>query len=152
MILTEKKRVKVDHTCKSNPVFVSWVNTLGGREHWLFDTVQSDSLNTDLIDSFESYTTDLESSRGSVQNIEVLAQPQITLYALVDSEDVHGFKSLLYSVNVEVLMNPYSWQTDGPIWQTWRPLPGSFLILNTDEVRTEFEITLSKPEINNISQ
>lgn len=152
MIVTEKKRVKIDYSCRVNPVFVSWVNSKGGREHWLFDTVQSEGLQTSVVESFEPYTQDLENSRGQVLDLKIFAQPQITLYAQVDAEDINGFKSLLYSVNVEVLINPDTWQTEGPKRQVYRPLPASFLILNTDEVRTDFEITLNKPYINNISR
>ena len=149
MRITEKKRVKIVKSCRDNQVFVAWTNTLGGREHWLFDTIQSEGLQTETIESFEPYTEDLESSRGQVIDLKIFAQPQITLYAQVDTEDLSGFESLIYSVNVEVLVNPNTWQTEGPKWQIYRPLPASFLIQNTDEVRTDFEITFNKAYINN---
>lgn len=151
MRVTEKKCVKIDRACKRNPVFVTWKTTLS-RAYWLFYCVQTEGLQTDLIDNFEPYTTDLENSQGQIIDLEIFAQPQLVLYAIVDTEDIPGFKTLIYSNSVQVLTNPETWQTDGPKWEIYRVKPGSFTILNTDEVRTEFEITFDKPYINNVRQ
>jgi len=34
--LTETKQIKINQTCLERPLAVSWLNTLGGREHWVF--------------------------------------------------------------------------------------------------------------------
>lgn len=152
MRVTEKKRVKIDRDCKSNPVYCTWVNTLGGREQWLFHKVQTEGLQTSREGDFEPHTTDIENSRGQIKDITMFAQPQLVVYGVVDTEDLEGLKTILYSPNVEVLTNPDTWETDGCKWQIYRPQAGSFKIIDTNEVRNTFEVTFDKPYINNISQ
>lgn len=150
--ITEKKRIKIDSACRKNPVFVAWINTLGGREYWLFDTIQTEGLTTEKGGTFEPYQIDLENSRGQIFDVSVFAQPHLTVYGIIDNEDIQGIKSLLYSPRVEILMNPETWEAEGLTWQVFRPQQGSFKILNTDEIRSEFELTLDNPYINNINQ
>jgi hypothetical protein len=150
--VTEKKRIKIDRECKDNPVFVTWINTLGGREQWLFHKVQTEGLQTENRGTFEPYVEDLELSRGQIMDIEIFAQPQLIVYAQVLNEDIQGLKSILYSPNVEVLVNPLTWEIDDPKWQIYRPQPGSFKIIDTDEIRTDIEITFNNPYINNVKQ
>jgi hypothetical protein len=150
--ITEKKRVKIDRACKENPVFVTWINTLGGRESWLFHKYQTEGLQTGNGGTFEPYVEDLENSRGQVKDLTMFAQPQLTCFAVVDNEDINGLMSLFYSINVEILTNPETWESEGAIWQIYRPAEGSFKVIDTDEVRSNIEITFNKPYINNINQ
>lgn len=149
--ITEKKRIKINRECVKNPVFVTWLNTLGGREQWLFHTVQTEGLTTEKEETFEPYQVDLEESRGQIFDLSVFAQPQLILYTVIDHEDLEGLKSIIYSLRVEILMNADTWEADGFLrWQMYRPERGSWKILNTDEIRSEIEITLNNPYINNI--
>jgi len=150
--ITEKKRIKIDRECKNNPVFITWINTLGGREQWLFHRVQTEALQIENRGTFEPTVEDLELARGQIKDIDIFAQPQLVVYALVLNEDVQGLKTVLYSPNVEVLVNASTWEVDGAKWQIYRPLPGSFRIIDTDETRTTLEITFNLPYINNVSQ
>ena len=124
-IVTEKKLVKIHRCVKRNPVFITWLDRLGGRNHWLFHTSQVDVLSTTEGETFEPYTTDLENSRGQINDQAIFAQPSISCTALIDDIDKEGIKTLYYSLNVEVLTNPDTWQTDGAKWQTYRPQKGS---------------------------
>lgn len=142
MIVTEKKIVKIIRGCEPNPVFISWLSTLG-REHWLFHTIQTIGLVTGANGEFETDSTDLENSRGQIIDISKTAQPQMIIGANVEIEDVAGLKTLLYSVNAEMLMNPTTWQSEGPKWKIVRPLPGSFKLYNTNETRTDIELTIN---------
>jgi hypothetical protein len=150
--ITEKKRIKIDRECKDYPVFATWINTLGGREQWLFHKINTESINTESLGTFEPFVEDLETARGQIFDIGIFAQPKITCYGLIDSEDLEGLKSILYSPNIEVLVNPETWETEGVKWQVYRVETGSFRIIDSDEVRSEFEITFNKPYINNVSQ
>lgn len=152
MRVTEKKRIKIDRNCKNNPVFVTWINTLSGRENWLFYKVQTEGLTTLKELTFEPSNTDIETSRGQIIDLSIFAQPQLVVYALVLNEDVDGLNTILYSPNVEVLTNPDTWETDGVKWQIYRPLAGSFKIRDTDETSSLIEITFDKVYINNIQQ
>lgn len=148
MRITEIKTIKVDSNCVDNPVFVSWLNVYGGREHWLFKGIQTIGLQTSEGGEFEPFILDLENSRGQISTIEIDAVPQLIVSAYVDIEDVQGLKTILYSPCVEMLMNPDKWSsTVAPIWQIIRPKTGSFKICNTNELKTEIEITFDLPYI-----
>lgn len=152
MRVTEKKTVKIVRSCKRNPVYVSWINTLGGRDHWLFHTTQLDNITTSGDDTFEPYTEDLENSRGQLNDLSIFAQPSITCTAHVDVEDLEGIKTLFYSVNIEVLTNPDTWQVDGAKWETYRPQRGSWSFGETQQNKRLLEITFDKVYINNQTQ
>lgn len=152
MIVTEKKRIKIDGTCKTNPVFAVWSNSKGGRGHWLFHKVQTEAIQTTEGGDFEPTEKDLENSRGQIIDASIFAQPQLIVNSSIMNEDMDGFKTILYSTNIEILVNPYTWETESPKWKIYRPLKGSFRVIDTDEVRTTFEITFNLPYINNPSK
>ncbi|CAB4151257.1 hypothetical protein UFOVP600_8 [uncultured Caudovirales phage] len=143
MIVTEKKTIKIDRECKENPVFISWLNTYGGREHWLFSKVQTKGLITQNDGNFESYIVDLAESRGQIIDISKNAVPLLTVNCTVDVEDIDGIKTLLYSPCVEMLVS------ENPIkWQTVRPQTGSFKLYDTNDLTSSLQITLELPYIN----
>lgn len=148
MRVTEKKRIKIDRECKENPVFISWVNTLGGREHWLFHKKQSKGFITQDGETYEVNQNDLENSRGQTYDFTKEGQDQMIVGTMADIEDIEGIKTMLNSVNVEILTNPDTWTIEGPKWKNVRPVPGSFKLYDTDELRNELEITLRFPDIN----
>jgi hypothetical protein len=143
MIVTEKKTIKIDRECKENPVFISWLNTYGGREHWLFSKVQTKGLVTQNAGNFETYISDLSTSRGQISDISKNATPLLTVNCMVDVEDVEGIKTMLYSPCVEMLIsqNPI-------VWQTVRPQAGSFKLYDTSDIRANMQITFELPYIN----
>jgi hypothetical protein len=151
-IITEKKLVKIHRCQRRNPVFVSWLDRLGGRNYWLFHTSQVDTLSTTEGQTFEPYTEDLENSRGQINDLSIFVQPSITCSALIDPEDKEGIKTLYYSLNVEVLTNPDTWETDGPKWKTYRPQKGSFAMGETGVNQWLVQITFETPYINNQTQ
>ena len=143
MIITEKKTIKIDRECKENPVFISWLNTYGGREHWLFSKVQTKGLITQNAGNFETYISDLSTSRGQITDISKNATPLLIINAMVDIEDIEGLKTMLYSPCVEMLVS------ETPItWQTVYPQTGSFKLYDTSDIRATIQITLELPYIN----
>jgi hypothetical protein len=148
MVCTEVKTIKINRECVKNPIFISWLNTYGGREHWLFSGVQTIGLTTSEKGEFEPFVNDLQNSRGQIKTTEIGAVPQLIVNAYVDIEDVQGLKTILYSSCVEILMNPNEWSsTVAPIWQIIRPKTGSFKIYNTNETHTTIEISFDLPYI-----
>ena len=142
MRVTEKKTIKIDRECKENPVFVSWLNTYGGREHWLFHKVQTKGIVTQNDGSYEPYISDLTTARGQIVDISRNAMPLLIVNATVDIEDIEGLKTMLYSPCVEMLVK------ENPItWQTVRPQVGSFKLYDTTDVRATIQITLELPYI-----
>lgn len=152
MRVTEKKRIKIDHTCKDYPVFVTWINTLGGREQWLFHKYSEEALETSNTGTVEPYVNDLETVRGNIFDISIFAQPKLACYGMIDNDDLQGLKSILYSPHIEMLTNPDTWEIDGCKWVVARVETGSFRIIGSDEVRSEFVVTFDLPYINNVQR
>jgi hypothetical protein len=142
MIVTEKKTIKIDRECKENPVFISWLNTYGGREHWLFHKVQTKGIVTQNDGSFEPYISNLTNARGQITDISKNATSLLIVNATVDIEDIEGLKTMLYSPCVEWLVN------ETPLtWQTVRPQVGSFKLYDTTDMQATIQITLELPYI-----
>ena len=143
MIVTEKKTIKIDRECKENPVFISWLNVYGGREHWLFSKVQTKGLITQNAGNFETYIVDLAEARGQITDISKNATPLLTVNCTCDIEDIEGLKTMLYSPCVEMLVS------ENPIkWQTVRPQTGSFKLYDTNDTQSSLQITFELPYIN----
>jgi hypothetical protein len=147
-IITEVKTIKVDRDCVGYPVFLSWMNTLGGREHWLFNKVNVKQIDTSEGGSFKVTNQLLENSRGDVFELTNNANNVIIVNSLVDVEDIEGLKSVLYSPSVEMLSNVDTWQTDGAKWLNVRVNKGSFKLYQSDQIRNIFEIQIELPDIN----
>lgn len=146
--ITEKKPIDIDRTCVDNPIYVTWLNTRGGFDHWLFKKTQVQQIETTTERSVEPYAEDIENAIGYIFDLETSATPRMTVGAHVPVEKVKGIAGILYSKNVLVLMNPDTWTEEGPKWQSWRPLRGTFRLYNTDEKSTDIEITFEQPYIN----
>jgi len=141
--VTEKKTVKVDGACKESPVYITWLNVYGGREHWLFSKVQTKGLITQNNGSSETYVSNISTARGFRNDISKIARPLLTVNAMVDIEDIEGIKTLLYSPSVEMLVGQ-----DPVKWQTVYPQVGSFSLYNTRQTKATIEITFELADIN----
>lgn len=138
--LTETKEIKINQACLNNAVALSWLNTLGGREHWVFSYNQIHSIDTGVGATFEPYIDDLQNARSNVFDLERFEQPKITLGASVDIEDIRGLKTILSSICVELQT------TSG--WIGVRPETGSFKILETKGTTADIEFTIQLPYTN----
>lgn len=143
MRVTEIKTIKVSHECYENPIFLSWLNVYGGREYWLFGKVQELGLNTNVLQTFEPNITDITNARHLVDETGRTANKTMTLYANLDLEDIAGVQTLLYSVNVEMLIS------QSPLkWLQVRPQIGSFKVGRTNETKAQLSFTIELPHIN----
>lgn len=149
MIVTEKKKIKIDRTCIKNPFFITWINSKGGREHWLFSRFNSYGMDFASGDSAMVYSTDLQNQRGNILDLSKEAQPFITGRTIASQSDIVALKNVVYSLNVEILMNPKTWQSEGPKWQRIYPRQGSFTLYDEDEQHPVIEITFDLNRINN---
>lgn len=146
--VTEKKRIKIDHSCVSLPVYLSWLGISGGRNYWLFKLRQAYGVNTQSRGEFSPYTPDIENAQGTVFSTGIEVNPRLTVGAVVDLEDAEGIETILYSNDVLRLMNPDTWQSVGPVWQVVRVVPGSFKLWDTDQSRVELEFSINLEPIN----
>jgi len=143
MVITEIKTVKVDSNCYDNPVYLSWLNVYGGREYWLFGNVQDKGLSTSVNETFEPIIDDITNARGYFEETSRNSTPNMTLYANLDIEDIEGVKTLLYSANVEMLVN------ENPIkWQNVRLQIGSFKLYATNQTTATISFTIELPKVN----
>ena len=138
--LTETKQIKINQTCLERPLAVSWLNTLGGREHWVFSYNQIHTLDTQSGATYQPNIDNLETARTNIFDLQKFAQPKISVGANVDVEDIEGLKTILYSICVEI-------QT-AQGWIGVRPETGSFKILETKDTKATIEMTFVLPDIN----
>lgn len=152
---TEVKTVQVSHDCTDFPVYLKWINTLGGWSYWLFAFDQQKSINVGDAVTFERNITELSTADNKLQYLSKRAFPKIVCGANdVSAANFAGLKGLLYSPVVMMLTNPDTWETDGegdtplPKWQTVLVQPGSFNLETTRGGFADVEITLQLSEIN----
>jgi len=138
--LTETKQIKINQTCLERPLAVSWLNTLGGREHWVFSYNQIHTLDTQSGATYQPNIDNLETATSNIFDLQKFAQPKISVGANVDIEDIEGLKTILYSICVEI-------QT-AQGWIGVRPETGSFKILETKDTKATIEMTFILPDIN----
>jgi hypothetical protein len=138
--LTETKQIKINQTCLERPLAVSWLNTLGGREHWVFSYNQIHTLDTQSGATYQPNIDNLETATSNIFDLQKFAQPKISVGANVDIEDIEGLKSILYSICVEI--------KTAQGWIGVRPETGSFKILETKDTKATIEMTFVLPDIN----
>lgn len=146
--VTEKKKILIDHSCASNPVYLNWLGLSGGRNYWLFKKRQEYGITTSVNGVFEPYQSDIENAQGYTFETGRESTPRLVVGAIVSRSSAEGIKGVLYSPNVLMLMNPDTWTSESPIWQIVRPVPGSFKLWETDAERVELEFSIDLPKTN----
>ena len=156
--VTEIKTIKYNNTCAyRNPVYLNWLGTNGGRNFWLFDTMQNDVLEVQDTGEFTPQVVDLATDIGNGEYLGKTAIPELICRAYLELEDIRGLKGLLMSPDVLMLTNNETWQTDNtttspvshlPKWKRVKLLPQTFKVLNTNQTHAEIEVTLLLPTIN----
>ena len=149
MKFTETKRIRYDGQCKTNPVYLRWLNSLGGWNYWLFSRNQIIEFTTGQEVIFENPITNLETSESFVEVLSVIVGKGMVLGAnALDRNDIEFIKSIIYSPKVQWLFNPETWQTETPKWITVIPGRGSFPLIETKEERADISLTIKFPEIH----
>lgn len=148
MKITETKRIRYDDLCKDNPIYLSWINTLGGRCYWLFSRNQFISFGTGEETIFENAVIDLENSEAFQEVLSLQAGKGMILGCNnIDRNDIEYIKSILYSPKVQILDNPDTWTTEGCKWTTVIVVRGNFPLIETKEERADISLTIKFPII-----
>jgi hypothetical protein len=137
VVVTEVKRIKVDHGCYNNPVFLRWRNTLGGWDHWLFHKTQTENIQTESVGEFTQPVYDLENSEGATKSLGFSAVESMILGA-------DGLTANQYLAIKDLVKSPsiYKVETDGTK-RIVRVKPGTFSSDTKDRKHSiEFEIIL----------
>jgi hypothetical protein len=154
MQLTEKKKIKIDHECKDFPIYLTWLNRLGGYSYWLFFKEHQEKTKTASQNKYIVSIPDLETAIRTNDITGKTATHTIVIGGRIKAEDIDGITGLYESPKVQRLMNPDTWETDGPvntplpIWQRVIVKPGSIVILKTGIDYLEVKMTLELPFIN----
>ena len=156
-IITEEITIKIDCSCKTNPVYLQWRGTNGGINYWLFHTVQAIVETAAVNSEFFPFVEDLQNAYSNQEVLGKDSQPQMIVGGYFDIEDLGasvnpssapGLKGLIRSIDVAMLMNSDTWETDGPQWMRVKVAPGTFKILDTNQTKAQVEFTLLMPTIN----
>ena len=144
-IITEKKNIKIDHECKDFPIYLTWLNGVGGYDSWLFFKEHSITIKTKITSKYTSNITDLETAIGTNDITGKDIAPQMNIGGRIEEEDMDGMQSLFESPKVMMLMNPDTWESDGAIWQRVIVRTGTLLIFKTRTSYLEVKFTLELP-------
>lgn len=153
-IITEKKKIKIDNECKDFPLYLVWLNKLGGYDQWLFFKSHKKLTKTKQENMYIKYVPDLETSLGQQDITGKSAAPEIQFGAYVHEDDMDGMTSLYESPKVLLLTNPETWQTDGdggtplPKWIRVLIKPGSLLKFQSKQHYITVKMTMTLPLIN----
>jgi len=154
MRLTEKKRIKIDNTCKDFPMYVCWLNSLGGYSYWLFFKHHEESTKTKANAKYDINIQDLETAIATNDIVGKDAVHVFKVGARIQEEDQDGITGLFESPKVMLLMNPETWQTasatsgPAPKWQRVIVKTGSALILKTGTKYLDAKMQLQMPFVN----
>ena len=145
MRLTEKKRIKIDNECKDYPIYLTWLNSLGGYSYWLFFKNHTETTNTKFNSSYDINISDLETAVATNDAIGKDAVPSIEVGARVKAEDMDGITGLFESPKVMMLANPETWAVDGPVWKRVILKAGSMVTLKTGTAYLNVKFNLQLP-------
>lgn len=160
--ISEKKVLKIRRTRVQNPVILSWFNSYGTPESWVFEDPFGTSLrvfgavgnriNEPTIQAFRDDPLRTWAD-GAEEVHKKEAQDKILLTATnLSQDDVRTIRSLLFSVQVGWLMNFETWETDDPIWQTVRVTEGSYELGDIGRGLYEIQLEITLQDIKNVWQ
>jgi hypothetical protein len=146
--VTESLRMKVDHECKDFPIYLTWLNSVGGYDYWLFFKKNKYKIQTKLENSHVKNIENLETAIGNIDISGKGIQPQIDFGARVRAEDMDGMAGLFGSPKVLYLTNPEGWQLEGPKWNRVIIKPGSLLVSESNFEFLEIKMSMLLPTLN----
>lgn len=146
--ISEIKTVDIERCIPNNPVYLRWLNTLGGWTSWLFGTRQIVTYDVEGKELFTKNIGELEKMDGLDEWVGKEAEKVLKLgYENLPTHKVELIKGLLYSPKVYQV----TWDTsvNPPIITRTvvRVKPGSFSIIDTGESRHDLEIQIIYPRL-----
>lgn len=151
--ITEKLFIDIQCCVPLNPVCLKWIGTNGGWNFWVFGVHQMEGLTTTTPALFSKFNEDLDTMDTDSAFLTKSGVPEYTVGAdNIPNSKLAGIKSLLWSPQVMMLMNPKTWVSEGEIWQTVRINPAKFVIRDTKSNFNKVEFIMQLMEINIQSQ
>ena len=84
-ILSEVKEIEYASTCSNNYVYLSWLNSLGGYDSWVFELSNKQAAIIDKSVSFNQVTSDFD---ANIKQSHKKSTDTITVYAYEDSNKI----------------------------------------------------------------
>ncbi len=146
--ISEIKTIDIERCIPPNPVYLRWLNTLGGWTSWLFGTRQIVTYDVDGKELFTKNITELENMNGLDEWVGKEAEKVLKLgYENLPTNKVELIKGILYSPKVYQV----EWDTtvNPPLIKRTvvRVKPGSFSIIDTGDNRHDLEIQIIYPRL-----
>ena len=146
MIVTEIKKINVVNCTPEQPVFLRWLNSLGGFDSWLFSKSQQVDVDVTQGDNFHQVVNYLEEENTNVNVIKKNGNLLMTLGAdNLTLQQLQGIRSILGSPKVYWLQGQP--QTNDFIRLTVLVKTGTFKLYDTEDTRHRIEFQIISPNL-----
>ncbi len=154
VFVTETIKVDVEKCIPRNPVYLRWLSRAGGWSYYLFGATQTSGKDVKSLGEFAKHFTDLQTQSSDSVYLGKDSIPTLICGAEgVPTIKMDGLSLLIDAVEVQMLMNPSTWVTDGfTTWDTVRLEVGSFKIRETKAAVHKIEFKLKLVGINTQGQ
>lgn len=150
--ITEEKFVRYNNVCHDSPVYLAWLNPLGGFDHWLFESSQDVSDVVTDLKQFEQWVEDIGEANARKQAFNKDIQEEVLCVAEnLTTQQAEGLRYLGRSVQV---LKFTGYEIDGttPKWQVVNVKTGTFFVRNTGETRSRAQFVIQPPQAYNQRQ
>jgi hypothetical protein len=149
-VIIEDICIRKGEVCE-NPIYLTWKNTLGGWDYWLFQFKQLYSDNVEVTGDFERFFDDLSSQntvtdwlkKNNVESI-LIGDDQLT------TSEAKGLREITYSPKIYMFVE-WLGSPQIPIWKTVKIEPGTFKVYQSDKNQHSAEFEIFLPRQNTLS-
>jgi hypothetical protein len=146
--VTEEKVITIDSECYEDPIYLCWLNSLGGYSYYLFHRYNEEKTKTTPLTGYERNIEDLETSIGNIDLIGKNTAPEIEFGASIHISEMDGIRGLFESPKVMWLKNNETWMADNPKWQRVIIKTGTQLVYQTKKSYFEVAMSMRIPDRN----
>lgn len=107
-VISEILTIEVQNVC-SGGVFLRWENDMGGMDQWMFDGNTSTDVQISAQEYFEKYVEELVNETTNFELISLEYSEVLKAKTMFDKANAEGFKQLLRSKNVQMLVGATWW-------------------------------------------
>jgi hypothetical protein len=138
--------IDIEQGCGS--VYLNWLASNGSRYFWLFETRSINGISVKTESEVMPYFENIETQNYNIRETSKSAYNTVTVGTFVPKSKFEWIKTILHSINVNILTNPETWQDDGCVWQIVRVEDGNYPLGASDDEILNFEVTFKLPNIN----
>jgi hypothetical protein len=149
---TYKYKYDIIDYCNKNTVYLNWLHPTGARMYYLFQKNNIKGIATKTKEVYNPYFEDIENQTGDTFITGKDVTPNLIVGGVESVEKYKWLKTLLYSTNVLMLLNPKTWKTEGAKWQNVNIPDGSFTLEQATDNTFEFSFNIVLPKINTQSE